>query len=99
MTIVRAKARESKEMTMDEQKELRVWCNSYEAVAARSEEEAREIVRAMGTYDEEDIDGDGWAVLPNDKPVLSEDGPTGETVGSILAQQGGKPGPVWSCEV
>lgn len=76
---------------------LQAWCNSYECVAATSKEEAESIVRAMGTYEEEDIEGEGWKVLPDDKVICEEDGkPTTETVGMAVAALG-KPGPLWSC--
>jgi hypothetical protein len=78
---------------------LRCWCNDYEAIAATSEEEAREVLRGMNLYDEQDLDGEGWSVLPDDLVLRDEDGkPTEETVGDAVRAMG-KPGHLWSCEV
>ena len=77
---------------------LKAWCNGYEVIAAHSEDEAREVLRAMDIYEPDDLDGDGWNVLRSDMRVRDEDGkPTGETVGDFVARAG-KPEHLWSCE-
>jgi uncharacterized small protein (TIGR04563 family) len=82
---------------------FKAFCNDYEVVAARTEDEARETLRTtcLG-YEVEDLDGEGWTILPNEKELRSEEDPRSvETVGSFLAQRlaesGGKPVHLWSC--
>jgi len=78
---------------------LQAWCNGYECVAAHSKEEAASIVKALGWYDsDEDIDGDGWTVIPDDKMVHNQDGDPPERMGDIVAE---KPEArhLYSCEV
>ena len=78
--------------------ELRAWTNGYECVVARCEKEAHDIVAAMGLYEEEDVDGDGWQMIPNEKHPLDEDGkPEETTYGEIVAAMG-KPQHLWSLE-
>jgi hypothetical protein len=79
------------------------WWNGYEVVAARSECEARGVMadertaRMLG-YDIDSVDGDGWRRLPDDQPILDEDGkPTGENCGEA-ARTAGKPCHLWSIE-
>lgn len=84
---------------------LQAWCNGYEVVAASSEEEARDVLRrggdggpSAGAYSEEDLDGDGWETLPDDKQILDEEGkPIGKTVGDEVKAKG-RAGHLWSCE-
>jgi hypothetical protein len=78
---------------------MQAWCNDYEVVAARSVEEAREVVRRMNAYDEEELDGEGWLVLKNDTQLRDESGEmTGETVADVLLGVV-EPTPLWSCAV
>ena len=83
----------------DETKPLQAWCNDYEVIAARSEEEAREVLRKMNVYEEQDLDGEGWSVLANERAMRDEDGNlTTETVGDVLGEST-EPRHLWSCEV
>jgi len=87
-------------MSTDE-KRLQAWHNGYEVVAATSEEEAREVLRATGMYedDNEVLDGDGWSTLDETKPMLDEDGKRiGEIVGDVV-RESPEPRHLWSCEV
>lgn len=84
---------------MNEPKPLRLWNNGYEGVAATSEEEARDVLRAMNIYEEQDLDGDGWSVVEDEKLLRDEDGTlTTETVGDAVRALG-KPGHLWSYDV
>jgi hypothetical protein len=74
---------------------LRAWSNGYEVVAAKSEEHAKEVLRAaLGDgpgqgphYEEDELDGDGWYALDESAPIHNEDGEeTGQTVGDILCE-------------
>lgn len=83
----------------DENDELKVYCNGYEAVAAHNEEEARNIVRSLKCYEEEDLDGDGWKILRNANHMYDEDHKTLDmTVGDVL-RESPEPRHLWSCEV
>ena len=84
---------------MTDEKKLQAWHNGYECVAARSEEEAREVLRAADlSYEAEDLDGDGWKVVPVDKVVRNDDGEPDETIGQMLAESS-VPRHLYSCEV
>lgn len=87
---------------------LQAWCNGYEVIAATSEAEAIDVLlhpRSKGApqydgADEDEVEGDGWQVLAEDKPILEEDGtPSGETVGDALRACNGVPGYLWSIDV
>lgn len=81
--------------------ELKAWCNGYEVVAAETEAQATEVLRATKMYDgdEEALEGDGWAVLPNEKMLINEDRTVAdESVGDVLAESP-EPRHLWSCEV
>lgn len=84
-------------MTMRDES-LRAWCNGYECIAARSESEAREILRAMTLYEDQDLDGDGWYVVEDDAVIKNDDGSPSETMAEILAESN-EPRHLYSCEV
>ena len=84
---------------------LRAWCNGYEVVAAHSAEEAAQVLLAgceggpqYSAEDVEEVEGDGWTMLPDDKFIVDEDHkPTKETVGDAVRTKG-VPGFLWSVE-
>lgn len=77
---------------------LQAWCNGYECVAARTKDEARTIVKALDLYEDEDLDGDGWYVIPSDEMLWNDDGTPGCLFGELLAESD-EPRHLYSCEV
>lgn len=79
-------------------KPLRAWCNGYEVVGAYDEDDAKAVYREIfGAVDDDEVEGDGWQVMPDDKPVLDEDGaPVSQTVGDVVREQGRNH--LWSCK-
>lgn len=77
---------------------LKAWCNGYEVVAASSEEEARSILSALGWYEPEDVDGEGWKTLGDARKMRGEDGEElAQTVGDVV-RESAEPRHLWSCE-
>lgn len=54
---------------------LNLWTNGCDMVIAASADEAKQVVLDLsGPMDEETLNGDGWAVCPDDDPfTLRED--------------------------
>lgn len=82
--------------------ELQAWSNGYEVVAARSEDEARNVCGEWLTAnrmddDEDTIDGDGWRALDPSRVVKDDDGSEVGTVASIVAEAD-FPRHLWSVE-
>lgn len=81
----------------DEEPELHAWTNGQEVFAATSEAEARALCLAMVGSPSE-VEGEGWTIIPNYRPVHDESGGTEGSFGDAVRKLG-KPGYLWSCGV